>query len=76
MERFAAYLARAGIDWPTTANAKLSTRRKTFDDMCRGYPQLENLRQLRHARDKMRKIKLAVGRDGRKKPDRAVAIQG
>src|SRR5262249_31601250 len=27
--------------------------------------QLEGLRQLRHARDKMRKIKLAVGADGR-----------
>ena len=65
MECFSAYLARAGIDWPTTENGNLSTRRKTFEDMCRGYPELESLRQLRHARDKMRKIKLAVGRDGR-----------
>ena len=33
--------------------------------MAKGHPQLEGLRQLRHARDKMRKIKLAVGADGR-----------
>ena len=40
-------------------------RRKTFEDMTKGFPQLEALRQLRHARDKMRRIKLAVGHDGR-----------
>src|SRR5262249_1287649 len=44
---------------------KLSTQRKTFESMAKGYPQLENLRQLRHARDKMRTIKLAVGADSR-----------
>ena len=33
--------------------------------MAKGHPQLEDLRQLRHARDKMRQIKLAVGADGR-----------
>jgi hypothetical protein len=33
--------------------------------MSKGWPQLEDLRQLRHARDKMRKVKLAVGHDGR-----------
>jgi hypothetical protein len=36
-----------------------------FEDMSKGQPQLEGLRQLRHTRDKMRKIKLAVGADGR-----------
>ena len=40
-------------------------KRKTFEDMSKGWPQLEELRQLRHARDKMRKVKLAVGADGR-----------
>ena len=40
-------------------------RRKTFEEMSKGWPQLEELRQLRHARDKMRKVKLAVGADGR-----------
>jgi DNA polymerase I len=65
MERFAAYLAREGIDWPLLETGKLSLRRNTFEDMSKGWPQLEGLRQLRHARDKMRKVKLAVGADGR-----------
>ena len=65
MELFAAYLKRNGIVWPLTERGSLSTKRKTFEDMAKGHPQLENLRQLRHARDKMRKVKLAVGADGR-----------
>src|SRR5262249_42150928 len=62
---FGKYLEREGITWPITEKGKLSTKRKTFEDMAKGHPQLEGLRQLRHARDKMRKIKLAVGADGR-----------
>jgi DNA polymerase-1 len=65
MERFAAYTAREGIAWPLLESGKLNMRRKTFEDMSKGFPQLEELRQLRHARDKMRKVKLAVGADGR-----------
>jgi DNA polymerase-1 len=65
MERFAAYLAREGIAWPLLETGKLNMRRKTFEEMSKGWPQLERLRQLRHARDKMRKIKLAVGVDCR-----------
>jgi DNA polymerase-1 len=64
-ERFAAYLEREGIVWPRLETGKLNMRRKTFEDMSKGSPQLEELRQLRHARDKMRKVKLAVGADGR-----------
>lgn len=64
-ERFAAYLAREGIGWPRLESGKLNMRGKTFEDMSKGWPQLEELRQLRHARDKMRKVKLAVGVDGR-----------
>jgi len=66
MERFEAYLARAGITgWPRLETGKLNMRRKTFEDMSKGWPPLEDLRQLRHTRDKMRRIKLAVGADGR-----------
>jgi DNA polymerase I len=65
LELFAAYLARERIGWPRLDTGKLNMRRKTFEDMSKGQPQLEGLRQLRHARDKMRKIKLAVGADGR-----------
>jgi DNA polymerase I len=65
LDLFAAYLRREGISWPLTETGKLSIRGKTFESMTKGNPQLENLRQLRHARDKLRSIKLAVGADGR-----------
>ena len=61
IERFEALCARLGIDWPRLESGKLNLRRKTFESMCKAYPELESLRQLRHARDKMRRIKLAVG---------------
>jgi DNA polymerase I len=65
LERFEAYCARSGIAWPRLESGKLNMKRKIFEDMSKGRPQLEALRQLRHTRDKMRKIKLAVGADGR-----------
>ena len=65
MERFVAYLKREGIEWPTLETGAFNMKRKMFEDMSKGFPQLEQLRQLRHARDKMRKVKLAVGSDGR-----------
>lgn len=65
MERFAAYLTRERISWPLLESGKLNMKRKIFEDMSKGWPQLEDLRQLRHARDKMRKVKLAVGADSR-----------
>jgi hypothetical protein len=67
MENFEAYLEREGIlaAWPRTEKGKLSTSNKVFESMCKGYAQLENLRQLRHTRNKMRKVKLAVGADFR-----------
>lgn len=66
-ERWVAYLKREGIydTWPRLETGALNMRRKTFEDMTKGFPQLEALRQLRHTRDKMRKIKLAVGPDAR-----------
>src|SRR5262245_27880193 len=66
MERFTAYLAREGITgWPLLENGKLDMEQETFKEMSRAYPQLEELRQLRHARNKMRTVELAVGADGR-----------
>jgi hypothetical protein len=65
LERFEAYCVREGIAWPRLESGKLDMKRKTFDAMSKGWPRLEGLRQLRHMRDKMRKIKLAVGADGR-----------
>jgi hypothetical protein len=46
-ERFEAYLARNGIAWPRLDSGKLNLRRKVFENMTRGWPELENLRQLR-----------------------------
>jgi DNA polymerase I len=65
MEAFKAYLAREGIEWPLLESGALDMKQKTFENVTKGFPQLEQLRQLRHARDKMRKVKLAVGADGR-----------
>jgi hypothetical protein len=63
--RFEDYLTRSGIDWPREASGKLDLRGETFDSMAKARPELEALRQLRQSRDKMRRIKLAVGSDGR-----------
>jgi hypothetical protein len=61
-----AYCARESIDWPRhEESGKLDLRQKTIDSMAKAYPQVEALRQLRHTRNKMRRIKLAVGADGR-----------
>jgi hypothetical protein len=67
MELFAAYLEREGIlaGWPRTDTGKLVMKGKVWDELTKGWPQLQELRQLRHARDKMRTVKLAVGADGR-----------
>jgi hypothetical protein len=66
-ERFEAYLKREEIldAWPRLDTGKLNLKQKTWEDQSRGCPQLENLRQLRHVRNKMRKVKLAVGSDAR-----------
>src|SRR5215475_8777014 len=65
LEKLDQCFARLGVIWPRKENCKLDLRKKTWDSMCKSYPVLEPLRQLKHARDKMRKIKLAVGADGR-----------
>lgn len=65
IEKFNAFCARLGIEWPKTDNGKPDLKQKTFRSMCGAFPELESLRQLRHARDKMRRIKLAVGSDNR-----------
>ena len=63
---FEAYCARAGIVWPRHEGSdKLDLRDKIFDAMAKAYPETEALRQLRHARNKMRRVKLAIGADGR-----------
>ena len=63
---FESYLDRNSIvGWPRLDSGKLDLKEKTFQAMCKGFPELEPLRQLRHTRNKMRRVKLAVGADGR-----------
>jgi DNA polymerase I len=66
MQRFVAMLAREGIaGWPTLESGQLNMKDEIFREMAKAYTVLENLHQLRHTRNKMRKVKLAVGADGR-----------
>ena len=64
-DRFAAYLAAHGIPWPRLESGTLALDDDTFRDMARSYPQLQPLRELRHALGELRLEALAVGRDGR-----------
>lgn len=63
--RFADYLKRHDIPWPTTATGRLALDDETFSDMCKAYPQLRSLKDLRHALGQLRLNDLAVGTDGR-----------
>jgi DNA polymerase-1 len=65
VERFEALCSRLGIEWPRLESNKPNLQRKTFESMCKAWPELEDLRQLRYTLDKLRRIKLAVGSDGR-----------
>jgi DNA polymerase I len=66
MEKFDQYLEREGItSWPRTETGRPNLERETFEEMTKGWSQLESLRQLRHVRDKMRTVQLTVGDDGR-----------
>jgi len=64
-KRFEAYLTREGIGWFRLDSGRLDLKDKTFETLAKAYPQVESLRQVRYVQRKLRKIKLAVGRDGR-----------
>jgi DNA polymerase-1 len=64
-DRFAAWLARAGIPWPRLESGRLDLGDDTFRDMARAHPAVAPLRELRGALSEMRLSDLAVGRDGR-----------
>jgi hypothetical protein len=67
MELFIALLKREGLydAWPRLDSGQLNMKSKVWDEVVKGWPQLQELRQLRHARNKMRRVKLAVGTDSR-----------
>ncbi len=64
-DRFAQYLENRGIAWPCLSSGKLCLDDKTFKDMCKLYPELNSLRELRNSLSRLRLSELAVGSDGR-----------
>ena len=64
-QRFAEYLARQGIAWPTLESGRLQLDDDTFKDMAKAHPELLPLRELRVSLGQMRLSELAVGDDGR-----------
>ena len=64
-DRFAAYLKRHNIPWPVLESGTLALDDDTFREQAKTHPELEPLRQLRHALSQMRLSKLAIGPDGR-----------
>ena len=64
-ERFAAWLLRSGIPWPTLDSGQLALDDDTFRSMAKAYPAVSPLRELRHALGEMRLNNIPVGADGR-----------
>ena len=64
-QRFADYVRRHRMSWPTYENGNLDETDQTFREMAGKYPQIEPLRELRYSLSKLRLNDLAVGRDHR-----------
>jgi DNA polymerase-1 len=62
---FASWLASQGIPWPRLPSGELALDDGTFRDQGKAWPQVQLLRELRHALGELRLEALAVGRDGR-----------
>src|SRR5262249_30058713 len=64
--RWARYLARKGIPWPTLPSGALALDDDTFREVARAYPaEVGPIRELRHTLSQLRLNELAVGPDGR-----------
>lgn len=63
--RWAAWLSERRIPWPFTERGHLKLDDETFKDMGRMYPEVETMRQLRHALSQLRLNDLALGHDDR-----------
>jgi len=64
-QRFADYVRKHHMIWPTYDDGTLDEREQTFREMAGRYPQIENLRELRYSISKLRLNDLHVGSDGR-----------
>jgi hypothetical protein len=63
-ERWAAWLARAGIAWPILESGALAMDDDTFREMARNHPKVALMRELRHSLSQLRLAELTVGSDG------------
>jgi hypothetical protein len=64
--RWAAWLARHGIPWPTLESGALALDDETFREMVRRHPAAVGpVRELRYTRSQLKLNDLAVGSDGR-----------
>jgi hypothetical protein len=61
---FRRYLADRQWTWPLLESGRLDLKDKTFKAMAEIHPELEPLRQLRYAQDKLKLGELLVGKDG------------
>lgn len=64
-DKFSAYLIQNNIPWPSLPSGKLDLKDDTFRDMCKAYPQLSDLYQLRTSLGQMRSGPLPIGSDFR-----------
>jgi len=64
-DRFAQYLSKENIAWPTTESGQLDLRDDTFKEMSETYPQLKPIRHLRQTLAGTRLHPHAVSKDGR-----------
>jgi hypothetical protein len=65
VDRFARWLAAAGIPWPRLDSGNLDLSDGTFRQQARAYPSVSPLRELRSSLSDLRLNDLAVGQDGR-----------
>jgi hypothetical protein len=64
-QKFAAWLATAGIAWPRLTSGVLALDDDTFRLMAKAHPAVAPMRELRSSLSQLRLRDLAVGRDGR-----------
>jgi DNA polymerase family A len=64
-QRFADYVRRNRMSWPTYEDGSLDETDQTFREMEGRYPQIGDLRELRYSLSKLRLNALSIGSDGR-----------
>jgi hypothetical protein len=68
LDRFAEWLVRKNIPWPTTPSGQLSLEDDTFKELSKTFPILRPIRQLRQALSKMHLHDLEVSEAGFNRP--------